>query len=71
MPEKTSCPSLETNSENCPCSNTSCSKRGKCCTCLRYHLQRNELPACAFPPEIEKTWDRSFERFVEYHSGQA
>jgi hypothetical protein len=24
-----------------------------------------ELPACAFPPEIERTYDRSFKRFAE------
>ena len=24
-----------------------------------------ELPACVFPPEVEKTYDRSFARFVK------
>jgi len=24
-----------------------------------------ELPACCFTPEVEKTYDRSFKRFVE------
>jgi hypothetical protein len=24
-----------------------------------------ELPACAFPPKVEKTYDRSFARFVK------
>jgi hypothetical protein len=25
----------------------------------------DELPACAFPKEIERTYDRSFNRFAE------
>jgi len=25
----------------------------------------NELPACAFPADVERTYDRSFARFVE------
>jgi hypothetical protein len=25
-----------------------------------------ELPACAFPPEIERGYDRSFKRFAEW-----
>jgi hypothetical protein len=28
----------------------------------------DELPACAFPPEIEKTYDRSFSRFAGFVS---
>jgi hypothetical protein len=31
----------------------------------------DELPACAFPPEVERTYDRSFARFVEaFKSGR-
>jgi hypothetical protein len=26
------------------------------------------LPGCFFPPEAEKTYDRSIEHFVEIHS---
>jgi hypothetical protein len=33
--------------------------------CIAYHLGMEELPACAFPPEIERTYDRSFERFAD------
>jgi hypothetical protein len=25
----------------------------------------DELPACAFPPDIERTYDRSFARFTQ------
>jgi hypothetical protein len=28
-----------------------------------------ELPACAFPPEIESTYDRSFGRFAAWVGG--
>jgi len=36
-----------------------------CCECLKYHLARRELPACCFPEDVEKTYDRSFEKFAE------
>ncbi|MFH1424716.1 MAG: DUF6485 family protein [archaeon] len=54
------------NQENadCPCT-YSCEKHGKCCECLKYHLGRNELPACCFSSETEKTYDRSFQKFAE------
>ena len=35
-----------------------------------YHLKFDELPACVFPPEVEKTYDRSFARFVQIHAGK-
>ena len=61
------CPSTETNKKRCNCSCTGCSKRGNCCECLHFHLSMNELPACAFPDDVEKTWDRSFKRFAEIY----
>ena len=48
----------------CTCTYESCSRKGKCCDCISYHLELNELPACVFPPEVEKTYDRSIARFV-------
>ncbi len=59
------CPNQEANLGDCPCTYTSCSLRGKCCECLKSHLSRKELPACCFPPEVEKTYDRSFAKFIE------
>ena len=38
---------------------------GNCCACIQYHLKLKELPACAFPDDVEKTWDRSFRKFIE------
>jgi len=40
-------------------------KKGICCECLRYHLKMRQLPGCCFPPEYEKTYDRSFEFFAK------
>lgn len=50
---------------DCRCTYAGCERRGDCRACLRYHLANRELPACAFPPEVERTYDRSFERFIE------
>lgn len=55
----------ENNLENCPCTWEPCSRKGICCECLRYHLSHNELPACCFPADVEKTYDRSFEKFIK------
>ncbi|MCK4642933.1 hypothetical protein KAU32_04785 [bacterium] len=57
---------LERNLKDCNCT-YSCSKKGKCCECIRYHRERGELPGCYFPDEVERTWDRSIARFVSLH----
>ncbi len=54
----------EENKINCSCTAT-CSNRGLCCECVRYHRERNELPGCFFPPAAEKTWDRSIGNFIK------
>jgi hypothetical protein len=58
----------EEHLKDCCCTYESCSRKGLCCECVAYHLAHNELPACAFPPEVERTYDRSFARFVKIHS---
>jgi len=50
---------------NCNCSYNPCSRKGKCCECLRYHRRMQELPACYFPDDAERTYDRSMEKFIE------
>ncbi len=55
---------LKANRLKCNCTYEPCPRKGKCCECLAYHLEMEELPACAFPAEIEKTFDRSFSRFA-------
>lgn len=58
------CPNLNINLKDCSCTYPSCDKKGKCCECIRFHRERNELPGCLFSPEVERTYDRSVERFV-------
>ena len=53
---------IENNKAKCTCS-YSCGKRGLCCDCVRAHLAHREIPGCFFPPDAEKTYDRSFEHF--------
>lgn len=53
------------NLAKCNCSYTPCPRKGVCCECIQYHLSMRELPACCFPDEIEKTFDRSFEKFAQ------
>jgi hypothetical protein len=60
---------IQKNLKGCPCTYDPCSRKGRCCDCIRYHLASNELPACAFPPAIEKNYDRSFTRFADYVRG--
>ncbi len=55
--------SKEKNLERCKCSYDPCTRKGLCCECLKYHLKSRELPACCFPKDAEKTYDRSFEHF--------
>ncbi|MDP8255758.1 MAG: DUF6485 family protein [Candidatus Alcyoniella australis] len=61
------CKNLKANNKLCNCTYPGCSRHGMCCECLQYHLAQNELPACCFPDNVERTYDRSFRRFVELH----
>jgi len=54
----------EQNLKFCNCTYPGCSHKGICCECLSYHLKSRQLPACCFPDEVEKTYDRSFEAFA-------
>ncbi|MFW6062516.1 MAG: DUF6485 family protein, partial [Planctomycetota bacterium] len=51
----------EQNLDRCNCTYSGCPRKGTCCDCLHYHLKMRQLPACAFPDDVEKTYDRSFE----------
>ncbi len=61
---------IEANKAGCNCTYEPCSRKGKCCECISYHLKMDELPACVFPPEVERTYDRSFARFAELVQGR-
>ena len=55
---------VEQNKDRCTCT-YSCGKKGICCDCLHSHWSRGELPACLFPEDVEKTYNRSVEKFIE------
>ena len=59
------CPSKTSNLKECNCTYSGCPRHGLCCQCVQYHLSRQELPACAFPDEVERTYDRSFQKFIK------
>lgn len=52
------------NKRGCNCTYEPCSRKAICCDCIRYHLRSRELPACCFPNDAERTFDRSFEHFA-------
>ena len=52
------------NLKNCNCSYGGCEKKGICCDCLAFHLKSRQLPACCFPDDVERTYDRSFAAFA-------
>ena len=59
----------EKNKENCNCSyEPACVRKGIGCECIKHHREKDELPACYFSAEAEKTFDRSFEKFIEVMS---
>ena len=53
------------NIDRCTCTYEACNKKGSCCECLHYHLGMGQLPACVFPKDVEKTYDRSIETFIK------
>jgi len=64
------CANREENLSHCTCTYPSCERKGMCCECIRYHREAGEIPGCLFPPDIEKTFDRSVRKFIEVMSGR-
>ncbi|RDE11058.1 MAG: cytosolic protein [Candidatus Thorarchaeota archaeon] len=62
---------VEKNSKQCSCTYEGCPRQGFCCDCLRYHWKSHELPGCLFPPDAEKTYDRSLDNFLRVWSNRA
>lgn len=60
---------VEENLKKCPCTYEPCDKKGRCCECISYHWRLRELPACLFPKEVERSYDRSLKRFIQIYSG--
>ncbi|MEO0077651.1 MAG: DUF6485 family protein [candidate division WOR-3 bacterium] len=54
----------ESNRKACTCTYEACSRKGRCCECISYHRQHKEIPGCLFPPEAERTYDRSIKAFL-------
>ena len=54
----------EKNKAHCNCTYEPCPRKYKCCECLQYHRKSEELPACYFNREFEKTYDRSISNFL-------
>ncbi|MFC2158440.1 DUF6485 family protein [Acidobacteriota bacterium] len=60
----------EKNMQGCNCSYDPCSRKGICCECLRYHWSMRQLPACLFPDDVERSYDRSLRRFISIYKDQ-
>ncbi len=60
----------EKNLKECNCSYEGCAKKGLCCECIRYHRNKGALPACYFPPDAERTYDRSIGHFLRLKAGK-
>jgi hypothetical protein len=59
------CKHFESNLAGCNCTYEPCVRKGICCQCMAYHRRMGELPACYFPDDVEKTYDRSIRKFIE------
>jgi len=57
----------EQNKAKCNCTYEPCSRKGNCCQCITYHRQLGELPACYFPDDIERTYNRTIEKFIDVY----
>ncbi len=55
---------IQKNTSVCTCTYEPCSRKGLCCECIMYHNSRDELPGCLFPPDVERTYDRSIKRYL-------
>ena len=53
------------NKQECTCTYEPCSRKGVCCECISFHRKRKEAPGCLFPPEVERTYDRSLVRLAK------
>ena len=60
----------EKNITRCNCTYEPCSRKGICCECLHYHLSNKQVPACFFSDDVEKTYDRSIERFIKTYKSK-
>ena len=63
------CKQESNTAKRCNCTYSPCPRKGICCDCMAYHLRSRELPACVFPADAERTYDRSYEHFARLVTG--
>lgn len=68
MPKE--CKNHERNVKRCNCTYEPCSRKGYCCECVSYHWSMQQLPACFFSAEGERSYDRSVRRFISEQSSR-
>jgi hypothetical protein len=56
---------VEQNKVDCSCTYEPCPRKGNCCQCVRHHRKKGQLPACFFPEDVERTYDRSVRALAE------
>ena len=56
---------VKKNKDRCNCTYEPCGRKGVCCECVGYHWGMGQFPACFFPDDVEKSWDRSVDRFIQ------
>ncbi len=56
---------MDDNRKYCNCTYEPCERKFKCCECIHYHRRSNELPACYFTKEQERTYNRSISYFIK------
>lgn len=59
---------VDRNKKRCTCTYGQCSRKGICCKCIEYHRRNGEIPGCLFPPDAERTYDRSIAAFIKAHT---
>ena len=62
---------IQKNFSTCSCTYEPCPRKGVCCECIQYHWSHHELPACFFSPEVEKTYDRSLQKFLSIYKNNS
>lgn len=58
------CKNRKASLAKCNCSWASCERKGVCCECVAYHRAQDQIPACFFPNDVERAYDRSVKNFV-------
>ncbi|WP_243359437.1 DUF6485 family protein [Fundidesulfovibrio terrae] len=63
------CANQASGNPDCNCTYPGCPRHGNCCQCVRHHRAKDQLPACYFSTEQEKSYDRSIAFFMSCRQG--